>query len=164
MDGKRKWEPREIRMVSEYMALHYARYPYKMRVRLGSVPAELDLPGMDMEEYRMAGQWRRWADAVVFKPRQVVIIEAAIRPDPGYVSKLQLYGRLFKHTPELQSYAGRPVALELVYAIRDDVLLQLAREAGIKTVHFKAPWLDDYLRILWPRERRAPLSNKSDLK
>ncbi|GAJ09386.1 unnamed protein product, partial [marine sediment metagenome] len=50
MAGKRKWEPREIRMVSEYLASHYGRYPYKLRVRLGSVPAELDLPGRDMAE------------------------------------------------------------------------------------------------------------------
>lgn len=164
MTGKRNWQPRESRMIAEYLAKTYNKYPYKMRQRLGSVPAELDLPGRDMFEQRMAGVWRRWADAVVFKPRQVVIIEAAIRPDPGYVSKLQLYGRLFKHTPELQPYAGLPVALELVYALKDEVLLQLAREAGIKTVEFKAEWLDDYLKILWPHERRAPLSNKSDLK
>lgn len=164
MVGKRKWEPREMRMVAEYLASHYAKYPYKMRVRLGSVPAELDLPGRDMTEYRMAGVWRRWADAVVFKPRQVVIIEAAIKPDPGYISKLQLYGKLFRHTPELEPYAGLPVALELVYALEDAVLMEMARQAKIKTVEFKPAWLDEYLRILYPRERRAPLTNKADLK
>lgn len=164
MAGKRDWTPRETRMVSEYLAKKYHKYPYKMRQRLGSVPAELDLPGRDHAEQKMAGNWRRWADAIVFKPSQLILIEAAIRPDPGYVSKMQLYAKLIKHTPELKPYAGLPVSLELVYALEDAALMQMARDAGIKCVRYKPAWLDEYLKTLWPHERRAPLINKSDLK
>lgn len=164
MASKRDWQPRELLMVTEYLAQNYSKYPYRTRVRLGSIPAELNKIGMDLTEQRMAGVWRRWADAIVFRPRSVIIIECAIRPDPGYVSKLQLYGKLFKHTPELQPYARLPVSLELVYALRDDAVLQLARDAKIRCVEYKPPWLDDYLQILYPHERRAPLVNKSDLK
>lgn len=163
MAGKRDWQPRELLMVTEYLAKNYNKYPSKTRVRLGSIPSELNKIGMDLSEQRMAGVWRRWADAIVFRPRSVVIIEAAIKPDPGYVSKLQLYGRLFKHTPEFQPYALLPVTLELVYALRDEAVIQLAREAGIRVVEYKPPWLDEYLRILYPHERRAPLTEKSDL-
>jgi len=151
-------------LIAEYLAANYSKYPYKMRQRLGSVPAELDLPGRDMAEYRMIGVWRRWADAVVFKPNQVVIIEASIRPDPGDIAKLQLYAKLFKHTPELEPFANRPVALELVYALEDVVIIELAREAKIKVVYFKPDWLDEYLSVLYPFERRAPRTNVSDLK
>jgi len=161
---KRDWQPREMLMLSEYLQLKYSKHAYKMRQRLGSVPAELDLPGLDHAEYKMLGLWRRWADAVVFMPKKLVVIECAIKPDPGYISKLQLYGRLVPHTPELEPFAGRPIALELVYALKDVVVLQMAREAGIKTVEYKPKWLGDYLNVLWPRERTATLTNKSDLK
>ena len=163
MANKRRWQPREMRLVSEYLVKHYGMFTCRTRVRLGSVPVELVKPGMDPVELRMAGQWRRWADAVVIKPGQVVIIEAAIKPDPGDVTKLQLYARLFKHTPEFDPFATLPVALELVYALEDPVTLQLAREANIKVVYFKPAWVDEYLATLYPHERRAPLANLEDL-
>lgn len=163
MATKRNWQPREMRLVSEYLVKHYGKYTCKTRVRLGSIPVELIKPGMDAVELRMAGVWRRWADAVVIKPRKVVIIEAAIKPDPGDITKLQLYAKLFRHTPEFEPFANLPVALELVYALKDPVTLELARQAKIKVVYFKPAWVDDYLAILYPHERRAPLANLSDL-
>jgi len=161
--GKRNWQPREMRMVSEYLLSHYGDYSYKMRVRLGSTPPPAPGRFRSQVEERMVGLWRRWADAVVFKPDRVIIIEAAIKPDPGDITKLQLYKRLFPHTAELQRFANLPLALELVYALEDAVVLELAREAEIKVVYFKPDWVDDYLSILYPRERRAPLGDLKDL-
>ena len=155
---KRQWQPREMRLVAEYLEKTYSKYPYQMRVRLGSIPDQLITEDMSPEERRSAGIWRRWADAIVFKPRSVVIIEAKIRPSPGDISQLQLYAELFGKTPELQPYTARPLALELLYAIPDPVIEHRARQANIKVTHFKPAWVDDYLAILEPRKRRAPLS------
>lgn len=163
MAKKRAWQPRELRMVAEYLQSHYAKYPYKMRVRLGSIPTELVKPGMSWQEMRMAGVWRRYADAVVIQPRKVVIIEAAIKPDPGDISKLKLYGDLFKHTPEFAPYHSAPVALELVFALEDPVVFKLARKEKIKVVYYKPEWVDEYLATLLPRERRASLGNPDEL-
>lgn len=160
---KRQWQAREMRMVSEYLVKFYAKYPCYTRVRLGSIPSQLKVRTESLAEERMKGVWRRYADAVVVKPQQIVIIEASIRPDPGDISKLKLYKHLFPHTPEFQPYTNRPIALELVYAMPDVVLQQLARDEGIKVIKFKPDWLDDYLSILYPHERRAPLTNLSDL-
>ena len=164
MAKKRDWTPREMRMVAEYLQRHYGKYEYRMRVRLGSIPSELVRPDMDLVEKRMAGLWRRWADAVVFSPDEVVIVEAAIKPDPGDIGKLQLYGKLIRHTPELEPLLRPPVVLELVYALEDPIVLELAREAKIRVVYYRPKWLGDYLKILYPRERRAPLGNLDDLK
>jgi len=150
-------------MVAEYLQRHYAKYPFKMRCRLGSIPAQLSGKYESQAEYRMAGMWRRWADAVVFKPDELVIIEAAIKPSPGDISQLQLYAKLIRHTPEFEPFTSLPLACELVYALEDPIVLEMARQAKIKVVYFKPDWLDDYLAILYPRERRAPLGNLTDL-
>ena len=163
MASKRNWQPREMRMLAEYLASKYSKYPYQTRIRLGSIPVELIKPGMDPVEKRMAGLWRRWADAIVFKPDELIVIEAAIKPSPGDISQLQLYEKLVHHTPELEPFGTQPVALELVYAIEDPIVLELARQAKIRVVYFKPTWLSDYMRILYPRERRATLTNKTDL-
>jgi len=162
-DEKRQWQARETRMVAEYIQLNYKEYPYRMRVRLGSISNVLSGRYQNLEEERMAGSWRRWADAVIFKPDQIVIIEASIRADPGDISRLKLYKLLFPHTPEMQPYASLPITLELVYAMLDEVIVQLARQEGIKVVEYKPPWLNDYLSILYPRERRVTPVNITDL-
>lgn len=160
---KRAWQPREMLMLAEYLQLKYSKHLYQTRVRLGSIPKELILEGMTPVEIRMAGNWRRWVDALVFKPDELVIIEAAIKPQPGDISQLKLYARLLPHTPELLPYLGRPLACELVYAIEDPVVLQMARDENIRVVYYKPRWLMDYLNILYPPERRATPTNITDL-
>ena len=163
MAKKRNWQPREMLMVSEYLVKYYAKWPYKMRVRLGSIPQELVREGMSWPELRAAGVWRRYADAVVIKPKQLIIIEAAIKPNAGDISQLQLYKELLPHTPELEPYGNRPIALELVYAMEDPIVLKMARKAKIRVVLYRPDWLDEYLAILHPTERRGTLGNIQDL-
>lgn len=105
----------------------------------------------------MIGVWRRWADAIVFDGRKLILIEAAIRPDPGYISKLELYADLIPETPELMQYAGWPVVKLLVYAIEDPAVLRLAKRHGVRTAKYVPSWMPSYLRLLFPRERRSSL-------
>ena len=160
---KRDWQPREMRMVSEYLQANYSQYPWQTRVRLGSIPDKLRVPQTSLAEERLAGVWRRWADAIVIKPDQLIVIEAGIKPEPGDVSKLELYGRLIRHTPEFEPFNNLPVALELVYAMVDEFLETFARERGIRVVYYEPVWLKEYLSILYPHERRASLSTSTDL-
>jgi len=160
---KRQWQPRELRLVSEFLAKYYGEYPYRTRVRLGSIHPELSPDQLSESERRMVGVFRRWADAIVFMPDRLVLIEAAIRPSPGDISQLELYKHLLPHTPELAEHAGKPIELLLVYAIEDPLIVSLARNRGIRVQYFKPDWVDDYLRILYPRERRAPLTHPEDI-
>jgi len=155
---KRQWQAREMRMVSEFLAKEYADYPTKTRVRVGSVHTDLKPGDLSEAELRMVGVFRRWADAVVFMPDRLVLIEAAIRPSPGDISQLELYEHLLPITPELEEHKGKPIEKLLVYAIEDPVIVSMARDRGIKVVYFKPAWIDEYLKILYPRERRAPLT------
>jgi len=155
---KRGWQPRELRLISEYLAKYYGKYPTYTRVRLGAIHPDLLLPELTPEERRMLSVWKRWADAVVVTPTKLILIEGAIFPDPGDISKLLLYRELLKVTPEFEEWRDLPIEMQIVVAIEDPLLSKIARESGILVRVFKPPWIKDYLEIVARRARRAPLT------
>jgi len=154
--GKRAWQPREMQMLGEWLIKNYGTTPYQTRVRLGSLMPSKPRAEMTIEERAMVGVWRRWADALILEKDKTIIVEAAIRPDPGKISQLELYAMLLPHTIELENRKDLPIEKLLLYAIPDEATLTLARRHGIRTVQYRPPWLDDYLKVLMPRERRSP--------
>jgi len=144
-----------MQMLSEWLAKTQTGKRYMTRVRLGSPKSEVPRADMTPEERAMIGSWRRWADAIILEDETVTIVESAIRPDPGKISQLELYRMLFPQTPELLAWHGCKVDLLLLYAIEDPATVHLAREKGIRAVEYKPLWLDKYLEILQPRERRG---------
>ena len=151
----RKWQPREMRMLAEFLAENYPGDEYRVRVRLGKIQPRIEGKFITEEERLNLGVFRRWADAIVIKPDRLILIEAKIRPQPGVISQLQLYARLVPNTPELQDFLDRPLEMLLIYAIQDDLLIEMAREAGIKSISYRPEWIDEYIAELYPRERRA---------
>jgi len=156
--NKRSWQPRELRLVAEYLASRYTKENCYTRVRLGSTHPELELKALTEQERRMVGVWRRWADAVVITAKKVILIEAAIMPQPGDISLLKLYEYLFRFTPEFEDHKNKPLEKQLVYAIEDPLLLHLAAQEKIVVVKFRPDWIDDYLQVMYQREKRAPLT------
>lgn len=155
---KRSWQPREMQMVVEWLMQFYPGDAWKTRVRLGAPKSSTPRADMTPEERAMVGVWRRWADALIFLPDRLILVEAAIRSQPGKISQLELYRLLLPKTPELAEHMHKPIELVLLYAIEDPAVVLLARSKGIRCILFKPMWLDDYLALLQPRERRAPRS------
>lgn len=145
-------------MVSEYLAKTYPDHPTRTRVRVGSVHPELRPGELSKAELKMVGVFRRWADAIVFMPDRLILIEAAIRPNPGDISQLELYEHLLPKTPELAEHKDKPIEKVLLYALEDPVIVKMARDRGIGVTYFHPDWIDEYLKVLYPRERRAPLT------
>jgi hypothetical protein len=141
-------------MVSEYLRDTYPNDEVFMRLRLGSLQTAGDHQGLTSEEVLALGVYRRWADAVVVTRTELVVVEVSIRSDTGDPSKLVVYGRLVPLTPELQEYRDRRLVLELVVAVEDPVVSQLAREFGIRTRVYTPLWLPEYLAQLHRRETR----------
>jgi hypothetical protein len=155
---KRAWQPREMLMVAEALQKFFPGLPASTRVRLGMPHPELIFEDLSPEEIAMLRVWNRWADAVVFAPDRTYIIEGKIRPRLGPTEALELYTRLFLNTEEYRDRWKLPVEKVFIYAVEDPVLVNMAREKGIRTIQYQPSWLPDYLRLLAPRERRASLT------
>ena len=157
MSSKRRWEPREMRLCSEYLkTYHYSAY-CMTRVRLGKYPSELLKYVAVEEERNMLTVWRRWADGIAIYPDRVILIECAIRPNPGKIAQLKLYKELFYQTPEFEHLRNRKLELELVYAIEDPATIELAKREDIRTIYFKPVWIEEYISHLYPWERRGSI-------
>lgn len=155
--GKRDWQPRERRLVSEFCREFYPDDEIRFHVRLGSIPRRFKGKYLSEAEERLIGVWRRWADAVVFRPDRLVLIEAKIVPKPGVISQMEVYEELIPKTPEFAEHVHKPIEKLLLCAVEDPVVTRKARERDIRVVIFHPLWVDDYLEILFPRERRGPL-------
>jgi hypothetical protein len=150
---KRDWQPREQRLVSEYVARFYPDDESRTHVHLGSIPPRLKGKFIPDEAIGLVGVFRRWADALVFKPDRIILIEGKILPQPGVISQLKLYEELLPKTPELEEHRGKPIEKVLVCAIEDPVISELARREGIRVQIFHPAWIDEYMKILHPWER-----------
>ena len=155
LNDKRRWQPREMQMVTEWLQKTQHGKRWMTRVRLGSPTPSTPRPEMSLEERAMVGVWRRWADAIILEDTKVTLVEAAIRPNPGKISQLELYAMLLPHTPELEPWRGLPLTLVLLYAIEDPATTMLARQKGILCIQYQPPWLPAYMQLLLPRERRG---------
>jgi len=156
--GNRTWTPAETRLIAEYLAARWPGRRTMQRVRVGRLHPDLVVPGISEEEQQSLGVWRRWVDAVIFDPPRILLVEGAIKPDPGDVSQLELYMHLWPTTPEFVEFQDWPVQGLLVYAIDDPIIRRLAGARGFLLEIFSPPWIADYLLKQLPRNRRAPLT------
>lgn len=150
----------EARLLSEFLATHYADCPTAQRVRVGRLPAGLALPDLAAPELRMLGVWRRWIDGVVWAPRETILIEASISPNPGKLSQLELYRRLFPETADLPHPARPPYTCLLLFAIDDPTIRAMAADRDYRVRIFRPRWVDAYLLTRAHRHRRAPLTQQ----
>jgi len=149
-----KREEAEREYVAAYVATFYPGERAMLDFRLGTIETDLEPEGLTPEELNIIGATRRFADAVVIRSNEVVLIETAIRPTLGKVSTLHGYGRLARVTPELAPFRDLPLRLELVGCIYDPVLDQLCREQNIKYVTWTTPASTAYLQKLAGKMRR----------
>jgi hypothetical protein len=142
---KKTSENRDMRLVEDYIDQNYPGHTKWLRIRLGTLREELIFKGMAKEEERLASVWKRYADAVVLDGEKLILIEGAVNPDLGDISRLLGYEKLLRQTPEFKEYANLPIEKQLVLAVEDKVLEDLAGEANVKVVYYKPEWVITYL-------------------
>ncbi len=157
--NKRQWQPRELRLGSEFLAKFYSGFESRTHVHLGPSLKRVGGRWATDDEAKIIGVFRRWADALVFQPDRVILIEVKILPQPGVISQLKLYAELIPKTPELVEHKDKWVEMILVMAIEDSLITELARREGIRTIVFKPSWIDDYMKIVHPWETSPGLNN-----
>lgn len=151
----RRWAPRELRLVGEYLSERYPDAHTYQRVRVGSLHPELHPELLTEAERRLVGVFRRWADAIVVTGSELIVVEASIYPDLGDISKVKAYARLVPHTEELQQFRDLPVVCQCVYCVHDRFFVQLCREEQIEPVLYRPAWAQEYIETLAPSKQQG---------
>jgi hypothetical protein len=148
----------EDQMVVEYVMREYAGMEARFRLRLGAYTSELDGRTLSLAESRALNRVERYADAIVVRPGELVIVEGKIRAEPGALGQLDLYELLVPLTAELKPFLNRPVVKELVCSIEDPLITAMARQREIRVKVYKPAWLPDYIAARNRREGRPKSS------
>lgn len=114
---------KETDLLNAWLWEHHRHDLQWRRVRLGVLPTKALA--------RMYMTILRWADAIVMNDGQVTIVEAKLRAQPGVISQLELYKKLFGQTPEFSQYKGWPVKMLILSSVIDLNMVELASEKGI---------------------------------
>lgn len=148
----------ETRMVSEYLLQNYAKFPYQIKVPLGTIPNEL----LEREGYyramRIYRPSRQELDALVVLPRHLLLIEAKFWNIINGLSKLPMYKSLVPITPELQQYMPRDILMQLVVAWTNPNIERMCQDAGVELRIFCPDWLKeivDSMHKYWTKEYQA---------
>ena len=151
----RKSRQVETRLVSEYLKLNYAKFPFILKQPLGIVPEKL----LKEEGYKrgmgIMRPFRPEVDAVVVLPRYLLIVEAKVWSIVNGLAKLPLYKSLVPVTPELKEYMPREVLMQLVVGWTNPNLEIMARSMGVEVKLYCPPWLqevEERMHRYWTRE------------
>jgi len=142
----RLWQPRETRLLSEWVSKNYSDSRVFYRVRLGSYPSwaiNSINKGAPAAIYKV---YQRWADAIVITDKELILIEAKIKADPGVISQINLYEQLLPKTESFQQFRDLPIRKLILMAQSDPEVELLAQRENITVKIFSPPWVTDYLK------------------
>ena len=142
----RLWQPRETRLLSEWVSKNYSDSRVFYRVRLGSYPSWAQKAinnGAPAAIYKI---YQRWADAIVITDKELILIEAKIKADPGVISQINLYEQLLPKTESFQQFRDLPIRKLILMAQSDPEVELLAQRENITVKIFSPPWVTDYLK------------------
>jgi len=140
----------------EWLMKNYPAGSWKTNVRLGAVSPELVERTVTDSERRALKLWTFQADAVVFLPDKIVIVEALVRPEWWKIEQLIEYERAFRSTPEYAKFADLPIEKVLLTTVDSPYHRAMAEERGIRVVLYQPAWLETYMQQYGIRRRRPP--------
>jgi hypothetical protein len=154
---KRDYQPRESRLLSEWLGRSFPNEIVMTHVRLGPPVTNAAGRFASAEELRLIGAaFRRWADAVVVLPELLAVVEAKMVLNPNVIGQLELYLELVAKTPELAPWKDLPTQGWIVCGVSDPATEVLASRRGYRVITYRPAWFDEWLAVLRRRENRAP--------
>jgi len=150
---RQEWE---AQYVSDYVAERYPGVPVRLHARLGSTPRSLTGEELGPEEERLLRVRMRWADAIVFRREETIIIEGKLRAAEFAkgLGELEIYLALLPHSPEYAQLLAPRTVGELLIPIRDPTVETIGRRKGFRVVMWAPPWLRAYTDVLEHRQTR----------
>ncbi len=150
----------ETRLLMDYLSAAYPGLRWYTNIRVGPIEPHIPRAGLSEAAKKLLGAYRRYADAVVVTPAELVVVETTMVKAVQKVGPLLEYLDLVSQTPELTEVLGRPVRGELVSPIPDPRASDLCSRVGLRFVTFEPAWLDQFMEVYSGRFRRAPLSDR----
>jgi hypothetical protein len=132
---------------------------WRTNVTIGKV---ITPPGVTLlpEEYaNLRETFGAQADAVVFLPNEVIIIEAMVRHEPGVLEDLMKYKRLFLKDDTFSKYHALPLRLVLLTPLDLGEYEKMAVDMGIEVVRYTPTWIREYLATYPRRAGRGKTSS-----
>lgn len=126
---KRKRVDWERLLIREYVKKFYATVPHWIREEVGPIPE-----GADTMLY---ARTRRWADAIIREPDNMLVIEGKMKCEPAVIGQILNYRDLLPQTPLFYKYRELPVKMRVVTAIISDDVHKLLEAAGIDVEIYK---------------------------
>lgn len=143
-------------MLLEYLNKTYPTGSWRTNVRLGRPSPELEAMALTPAERRMIRIVTYRADAVVWLPDRVDILEVATEPRVDKVCQLKLYGHLFGVTEEQREHWRKPRRLIVLASIINDFIEWFARSEGVAWIVYRPIWMDEHEAARRPRRFTAP--------
>ena len=144
---RKKWEPIEHRMASEYAAKYFPGEKYILRCRLGPTPEEW------IKKYgEAAHRWfkilKSWADLVVLTKDTNYLFEFKVYAKRMHIYQLLDYADLFFDTPELADRKFYPLKSYLVAAVARPDVPEICHRKKVYFRIYRPKWI---LPVLWER-------------
>ena len=133
----------ETRLIAEYVKERYSQFPFTLKQPLGSINEDLARDMGFEKALRLSRPTRPEADAVVFRPKQLILIEAKVWHIIDGLAKLPLYRSLIPVTPELAHVKDQEILMEIVVPWTNPNLETMAASVGAKVVLYKPLWIDE---------------------
>ena len=149
----------ETQLLMDYLRAKYPPPGVFTNIRVGPLDPHIPRDGLTDAQKRLMGSFRRYADAVVVRAEEIVVVETTMFRAVTKIGQLLEYLKLTPQTPELAQYFPRPIRGELVSPIPDPRAEELCNDVGLRFVLFEVGWLDKFTEAYGARFRQASLSN-----
>jgi len=151
-------EKRRYRMIHDEVLVRYLMetYPWgtwATNVRVGKPREELIPPGITVNMKRWFWNLEAIADAIVFLPEEIHIIETLVRPEWWKLEQLDQYEELFKMTEEFKEHWHKPIKKILLVTVVNPWLEKRAEARGIKVIKYTTYEAEMYKRTLPVRKQ-----------
>ena len=130
----------EKKYTNDFFKEHFVDCHVQRRAALG--PSQVPMINTQL------GVITRWADAIVFEPMLITIIEFKLEPKGDAVGQLDLYEQMFGQTPAFQQYWDRQIKKLLVTTRVDDHVQELAESHNIEYKVFRPEGIE-----FWEKRR-----------
>lgn len=133
----------ETRLIAEYCKDTYGQFPFTLKQPLGAIREDLSREYGFAKALALSRPSRPEADALIFHPKWLILIEAKVWHIIDGLAKLPLYKSLVPVTPELLQYRDREIIMEIVVPWTNPNLELMATSIGATVKLYKPLWIDE---------------------